>query len=149
MARARKRTCRRSGCNLEPVSGGFCREHALEEERLRQRERDALTLLHESTVDGELPSALQVRAILDPLRERWYRVCDVVNNQIGREDMPLDEADGAKSWCIALAAELVDAHRAIASGQPEPPGLSRTRAWVDSRFENLERGLMSNGEPRS
>ena len=78
----------------------------------------------------------------------WNRACGVVQSQYGTELMPLDEAEYACEWCIALAQEIVDAEIAVRAGKRIPDSLEATRFWVWERFKFLETGLRSNGLPR-
>lgn len=89
-----------------------------------------------------------LREELEALRERWWVVCDVRISQRGRRELPLDEALAAEQWCVELAAELVDADRAIAEGRPTSPRLDYWRRETAERFANLDAGLRSNGTAR-
>ncbi len=58
------------------------------------------------------------------------------------------EAAYAQEWYIALAKEIVSAERAVRSGRETDFMLEHTSKMVYERFNNLEKGLMSNGVPR-
>jgi hypothetical protein len=62
--------------------------------------------------------------------------------------MPLDEADYATDWCIALAEEIVKAQRQVKAGKEIPTSFDLTRQWVWQRLQNLDAGLHSNGTQR-
>ena len=68
----------------------------------------------------------------------------------GREDPILkDETQFGTDWCIAITQELVDTERdrrAGAGGDTALRQYIRRETWL--RFENLEKGLMSNGVAR-
>jgi hypothetical protein len=64
--------------------------------------------------------------------------------------MPLDEAEYALEWCIALAQEIVAAEYRLRNGLGiSDLRLDFTRRWVWERFSNLEAGLRSNGLTRA
>jgi hypothetical protein len=61
-----------------------------------------------------------------------------------------DEATYAVEWCIGIACELVTLERSFLSDTPfdvETSRYYRKSFW--ERFDNLEKGLMSNGYPRT
>ena len=141
----KKRICRISGCVRDPFLGGLCEEHHRQEQRRQQRRSEAVNALHSGTVDGVIPTDPTIAEQLDRIRVYWDRACYVLHSQRGTVTMPLDEADYATEWCIALAQEIVDAQHAVSSGRPIPSSLALTGQWVWERFHNLDAGLCSNG----
>jgi len=82
------------------------------------------------------------------LRDWWSSVCSYVSSN---HEHPVlrDETEYAVSWCIALAEYIVDEERDRRAGKQEQASTYeylRRDLW--ERFENLERGLMSNGVAR-
>lgn len=145
--KTKQRKCREPDCDEPLYLGGFCKEHH-EEDLKRAELRDAaVDLLHKGIVDKSEVTGDEVRAELLELRPRWWRVCEVLQSDRGKPDMPLDEAFYAQEWCVTLAQQLVEAERAIRSGQKQlPHRYPHDQLWV--RLHNLEAGLMSNGLPR-
>lgn len=148
MAKPKRRTCRASGCTEDPYLGGLCCRHHDEDERKRRLRQDALDALFHATIDGRLPDDPMLRSELSRLRIWWDRACDSVNYRRETTEMPLEEAQFAVEWCIALAQEIVEAERAIRVGQSPRSSLHGTRHWVWERLGFLEAGLRSNGLPR-
>jgi hypothetical protein len=99
-------------------------------------------------IDGDMPTDEALRNELDQLRTRWRSACYVVQAEQGTAFMPLDEADFALEWCIALAQDIVKAHRALLAGIAGHSYYLPNHEWVWERFRNLEAGLRSNGTPR-
>lgn len=143
------RTCSRSGCDLAPYLGGLCKTHNAEHDREQAKRTRALDALRFRLPDSAVRSTGELADDWSTLRSRWNRVCDVVNGQHGTKQLPLNEAEYAMDWCIALAKELLDAEDTLAMGNKLSSSLEIARGWVNERFENLELGLMSNGRPRS
>ena len=128
--------------------GGLCQKH-YDEDRARKLRRDvAIRALHTSAIDGRVPDDLALRDELYRLVEWWNRACTAVNTRRGSTQMPMDEADDALEWCIALAQEIVDAELAVRAGDKVSDSVASTGAWVWERFRNLEAGLRSNGTTR-
>jgi hypothetical protein len=148
MARRRQLTCAKSSCSEPPYSGGLCKRHHEEDAHRRERRRVAIETLHTTTVVERLPDDLALREELLQLCERWHSICSTIITQQGTKTLPVDEAEYASEWCIALAQEIVDAEFAHRSGGAIKPSLAATREWVSERFANLDAGLMSNGLPR-
>jgi len=105
-------------------------------------------LLHKSILDDQVLQNPDLRAELSRLQSYWRTACDVMIYKADIPNMPAEEAEYASDWCIRLAEEIVDAERAFRSGRRPSGGLDSCRHWVWERFENLDRGLMSNGIPR-
>lgn len=137
-----------NGCSVAPFSGGLCERHYREDEERSAKRRAAIDALHTGCIDGQMLENPELRDEFQRLRVWWQRACDVSISQRGMKEMPLDEAEAAGEWCIALAAEIVCAELAKRSGHRLSGRLEATRPWVWERFENLEKGLMSNGLPR-
>lgn len=146
--RRRRQICRENGCAKEPDLGGLCRRHHDEAARKEERRYSAFTCLNSQAIDGQVPTDPGLRDELGRLCRWWDRACFAVRTEHDSESLPLDEARYAMEWCIALAAEIVQAELAIRAGGNPAPSLQATRSWVWDRFENLETGLMSNGIPR-
>jgi hypothetical protein len=144
-----KRNCRASGCSRNPYLGGLCDVHEQEEQQIKQRRASARAALDSGAIDGDIPTDLALRDELWRLRRQWYLACQVVRENRGTSLMPVNEAEFATEWCIALAQEIVEAHRALAAGKPMPTSVASTGGWVWERFRNLEAGLRSNGALRA
>ncbi|MFA5916259.1 MAG: hypothetical protein WC830_22145 [Burkholderiales bacterium] len=142
-------SCRMPGCADATHLGGLCRKHYAEHEHQAERRRAANAALHAGTIDDRVPDVPALREEFNRLLEWWRRACQVVQTKRGTEFMPADEAEYALDWCIALAAEIIDAERAARAGAESPDSLESTRAWVWDRFRNLEAGLRSNGTVRT
>ncbi|MCZ7620158.1 MAG: hypothetical protein M5U32_18310 [Myxococcota bacterium] len=149
MARRKITRCGKFRCEKPAEAGGLCGEH-LEEDRIQQARRErALQALHRwPEVENPCPEAKEFLSEFRELQKRWHLVCDVQIEQRSREYLPLEEARYASDWCISLGADLLEAIDAVQSGKRPSSGLEYTRGWVNERFANLERGLMSNGVPR-
>lgn len=145
---ARKKTCREYRCDAPPEIGGLCAKHYEEHERRSRRREEALAVLHNGVIDGEYIGEGPLRDELSRARDWWFQVCSAVNSE--REHPILkDETQFGTDWCIGIAQEIVDAERdrrAGKEGDNETPRYMRQLFW--ERFENLERGLMSNGVER-
>ena len=146
MAR-KKLTCFVSRCDEPPYLGGRCKEHYDEDKRKQQERRDAVEVLNNSGVDGTYPTDKSLRQLLSDIQKWWSRAHSAM--AYGRTDSVLrDEAEYAAEWCVALAWQIVRAERAFRAGQEPDYMLQHTSAWVFERFNNLQKGLMSNGVPR-
>ncbi len=145
----RKKYCRQYGCSESPFSGGLCEQHNAESLKIKQRNDDAVYALHHSKVDGTSFVNTELRDEFYKLQEWWRRACNSVN--YSRIDATLkDEANYAVDWCIALTKELIDAERASRLNISfDELNLNATRQWVWERFNNLEKGLISNGVKRT
>lgn len=144
----RRNECTKLYCREMPFLGGLCKEHHEEAEAKRRRYNDALAALNSGRIDNELPPAGPLRDEFWRLRDWWFDVCAAVNS--GREHSVLrDEAEYAVSWCIGLAEYIVDEARDVRAGRQnsaEAQQYLRRHLW--ERFENLSRGLRSNGLAR-
>lgn len=147
MNRRRKR-CRRANCEQEAASDGLCTAHAEEEHRESVRHDQAVAILHGSPTYAGPSLRGEFDAELRQLRRWWWRSCDAVNLGRAQPSIPLDEAEYAVAWCIKLAEALLIANEQALVGQDRHPELENARRAVWERFENLERGLRSNGLPR-
>lgn len=140
----KKSICRELGCNEPPFSGGLCHEHDEADRVKRERRSCAVDLLHQGLVDDAIASSPDLASDIIRIRRWWHEACMSVNyNQ--PHPVLRSEARHALDWCIALAAELVEAERAYRAGQPPSSSLGGTRHWVWDRFDFLEKGFMSNG----
>lgn len=146
--RRQHKTCRERNCEEPPYLGGLCEKHHEEDSLRKRRKEAAIQCLHVGVVDGRLPENPELREELSRLRKWWNRACQAVQSRHDATHMPLDEADYALDWCIALAQAIMDAELAFRSGERIPDSLAATRHWVWDRFNNLEAGLRSNGTPR-
>ncbi len=147
MAR-RRDGCRRLHCGAPVVQFGLCERHHHEAEAESRRHDEAVTALHSGMIDGEYLSAGTLRDEFWRARDWWFQVCEAVNSE--REHQLLhDETQYAVSWCIAIAAHIIDEARDMRAGKPggtDAHNYLRRPYW--ERFENLSRGLMSNGIER-
>lgn len=139
--------CRKEGCIEPPYLGGLCEAHQDEYAAQERRRQAAIEALHYGKIHGIYPKDVDIQKELEKLRKWWHRACDAVNYK--REDEILrDEAEFALEWCIALAQEVVDAEVLIREGKDAVQPFSFKQTWVWERFENLEKGLKSNGIER-
>lgn len=143
-------TCSYDRCSADPYRGGLCEEHYGEkcvEEELRS---SAIRSLHRLSIDGSIPKSEVVRDELLRIGRWWTDICMTVQSG-GRHLVLGEEIAYAQDWCIRLSEQLVLFERAVRSGtdlHERKLMLHATRTWVWERFENLEKGLMSNGIPR-
>jgi hypothetical protein len=81
------------------------------------------------------------------VRNWWFDVCSYVSSS--REHPVLrDETEYAVEWCIGLVECIIDEERDRRIGKEDATHeYSRRLLW--ERFENLQRGLKSNGVARS
>lgn len=141
---SKKIRCIEYGCDERPVSAGYCLTHYTEHEAVRKQRDDAVRFLHHGDVDYERLTDEELRLEAAHLWDRWGKVCAAVSHQRFTAELPADEAPYAVEWCIGLAKQIVEAERTVRAGKPKP---FRSRdLW--ERFENLDKGLMSNGLPR-
>lgn len=148
MSRKTLRMCSQAECEEPPYLGGLCQEHYEDESSKKARRNAALEALHRGVIDGYLPEDTAMREELLRIRHWWDKACRAVQQQRSIEPLPLDEAEYALEWCIALAHEIVDGERVIRSGQTPCYAFEYTRNWVWQRLGFLEHGLRSNGTPR-
>jgi hypothetical protein len=141
----KKPKCRESRCSEPAYFDGRCERHYGEYKAKQQRRERVLAALH-----GTQPWAPQDPALREDwlrLLPWWNRICSAIN--ANRLDPELgDETHAAMEWCIALAAELIDADQALRSGAKPGYVLEYARHWVWERFRNIEAGLGSNGTKR-
>lgn len=147
--RKKTRVCEHDRCSEPPFLGGLCQRHHEEESSRRQLRDDAVRALHAGVVDGGPLKDPELEADWLRLVDRWHRVCLVVQTAHGTPEMPHEEAEYATDWCISLAQEIIKATRARMRGDHVASSLAMTRQWVWERFDNLERGLRSNGTSRT
>lgn len=144
----RKKTCRNPRCDEPPTVGGLCQTHFEESERKHRRYMEAADVLHTGRIDGTAIGPGPLGDEFLRVQHWWFEICSAVN--AGREHPILkDETQCGTDWCIAIAQDLIDAERerrAGTGGDSEQRQYIRQLTW--SRFENLEKGLMSNGIPR-
>jgi len=142
-----QRFCRKRNCREIPLLNGFCKAHHEEDLARRELEDDAVQLLHRSTINEQGISEPTLKAELTRIQKWWERACSAINSE--RSDPILrDETTVASEWCIALAKTIITSERAHRKGTPDFHDFEMTREWVWDRFNNLEKGLMSNGIPR-
>lgn len=148
MTRKRKQLkCRKDDCFEPPYLGGLCKDHHKQRTIQEARRQAAIEALHQGRINGVYLISPDLRNELGKVRKWWHRACDAVNYR--REDVILrNEAEFALEWCIALAQEVVDAEVSRRDGKENPQSFSFQQTWVWERFENLEKGLMSNGVER-
>lgn len=144
-----KSTCRYPHCNEIWHLGGLCSKH-YEEGRAKEELRgEAVRSLHWGVIDGVRPSNEVARSELVKIQRWWNEVCNALN--FGHKHSVLrDEVEFAKEWCIALAEQIVNIERAFRAGtlRETDDMFVATQLWVWERFENLEKGLKSNGAIR-
>jgi hypothetical protein len=142
----RRKDCTKLHCTAPPFLGGLCERHHKDAELKRVRHDTALAALNTGQIDNESVAPGPLRDEFWRLRDWWFAVCNSVNEE--REHPVLrDETEYAVSWCIGLAEYIVDEERDGRAGKKDVSHeYLRRHLW--ERFENLERGLMSNGIPR-
>jgi len=141
--------CRKFKCDELPFLGGLCKQHHEEDHFEKDKRKNALTLLHENRIDGVFPVTPEVIEELKKLQKWWHVSCCAVNFS-QKNTVLQDEASYAVEWCIGIASELVTLERSFLSDTPfdvETSRYYRESFW--ERFDNLEKGLMSNGYPRT
>jgi hypothetical protein len=144
----RRKNCTKLHCTAPPFLGGLCERHHEEAEQQRLRHDTALAVLNTGQIDNESVAAGPLRDEFWRLRDWWFAVCNAVNAE--REHPVLrNETQYAVSWCVGLAESIVDEereHRAGKEAGVRAHECLRRPLW--ERFENLQRGLMSNGVAR-
>jgi hypothetical protein len=145
---AKRKVCGKLHCGEPLHAGGLCKKHFDEGNERHRRYMDAADVLHTGSIDGEYIREGPLRDELQRARKWRRESCDA--EIAGREHPVLkDETEYGKHWCIAIAREIIDAERDLRAGKPgdtEYRKYKRDETW--KRFENLERGLMSNGVER-
>lgn len=107
--------------------------------------RDAgLHFLERGEVDGSRVSDPELLEEAKRLWDQWGAVCRVVNSRRFTDDLPEDEERYYADWCILIAGQIIEAERACRAGKEKP---YRTFNFWEN-FENLAKGLTSNGYPR-
>ena len=140
--------CAKDRCEYLPYLGGLCKTHYEEQEVERSLREAALKSIHEGVIDDSTLTIPNLKAELDRLRTYWWAARDVNIARRGTPTMPLEEAPYAQEWCIRLAEQIVIAERAEREGKKPGYPLEECQNWVWQRFENLDKGLHSNGIPR-
>jgi len=144
----RRNKCAKLHCREATAIGGLCQKHHDENERKHHRYMEAADVLHTGSVDGEYIRQGPLRDELQKIQKWWRQVCGAVNAE-RQHPVLKDETESAMSWCIGIAQEIIDAERELRAGgvgDDEMRQYRRRQLW--ERFENLERGLMSNGVAR-
>jgi len=146
MATRRRKECAKYRCRETAVIGGLCQQHFDEREKRRLREETATEALNTGRIDGEYVPEGVLRDEFLRVRDWWHDVCSAMMSN--REHPVLrDETEYAMSWCIELAALIIEERRHV-GGEANVRTLQYLRNEVWQRFANLERGLMSNGVAR-
>lgn len=141
----KKPTCSYSyRCEQPPFRGGFCAEHYAEDEAKRLMREACLDLLHHGEIDGARPTDPELLEESKRLWDQWGRVCNAVNFQRFTNELPEDEERYYAEWCILIAGQIIEAERAVLAGKKKP--YRQFDFWEN--FENLAKGLQSNGQPR-
>lgn len=127
---------------------GLCREHHEMADRKHRRFMETDQVLHTGVIDGEDIRQGPLRDELQRVREWWGDICAAERT---RREHPIlrEETQFGMDWCIAIAQEIVDAERDLRAGKPgdtEIRKYRRDQTW--ERFENLAKGLKSNGVAR-
>jgi hypothetical protein len=144
----RRKDCARLHCYERPFLGGLCERHHDEAERKRLRYDTALVALNTGRIDDEPVGEGALRDEFWRLRDWWSAVC---NSMTSNREHPVlrNETEYAVSWCISLAEYIVDEERDRRAGKEDAARAHQyLRRDLWERFENLERGLMSNGIAR-
>ena len=104
-------------------------------------------MLHTGTIDGNVITNEELRIEFFKLQTWWTKTCDAMNYGMFKEVF-FGEEQYAIEWCISLTEEIVEDELAFRQGKEPTSSIQITRKWVWDRFENLEKGLMSNGISR-
>jgi len=140
--------CSKYKCKEPHFKMGKCEKHYNNEVTEKIREDAAVNTLHSGLIDGEVPRDRELNIELQKIKVWWNRTCDSLNhNRI--DNVLLDEAEFATSWCISFTKEIIDAELALRNNKSIGHKLHSTREWVWERFNNLEAGLNSNGTKRN
>jgi hypothetical protein len=144
----RRVECAKYHCTDPPFMGGLCRRHHEEDEAKERRRNTALALLDSGRLDNEPLGAGPLREEFYKLQDWWRQVCVYITSS--REHPVLrDETRYADSWCIGLAEFIIDEERGRRAGtKVDVPSHQYLRKQLWERFDNLERGLRSNGVER-
>lgn len=128
--------------------GGLCKRHYDEAETRRRRRDEAVNVLWHGTIDDKVFTSGPLNDEFHRVRDWWFQACDAMRAE--REHPILkDETQFGTDWCIVITQELIDAERDLRAGKGGDTELRqyiRRDTW--QRFENLEKGLMSNGVAR-
>lgn len=151
MPRPKKNSiCREQNCVESPYLGGYCRAHHDDYKYREELRRAAVSALWELTVDHTFFTQKEYREEAYRISKWWAQACAAVISPNPKDTVFAGEAEYATEWCIRLAEQLVLAERAARSGTAvEEYRLKAVSEWVWERFTCLERGLSSNGMPRS
>jgi len=140
--------CRQRHCDDPPHLGGYCKLHYEKKCKEDADRESALTFLHTGTIDGRLATCPDLAIDIMKIRDWWRQVCQYM--QMNKQHPLLqDETECGSSWCIRLGIQIVHAEKAFRNTEPlEQDQLKYARDEVWFRFENIEKGLMSNGIAR-
>ena len=142
----RRKDCAKLHCSEPPFLSGLCRHHHDESEAKRLRRDAALAALNTGQIDNALVGPGLLRDEFWRLRDWWFDVGSYASRN-REHPVLLDETQYAVEWCVGLAEYLVDDERDRRAGKQDATNeYFRRQLW--DRFENLQRGLMSNGIPR-
>lgn len=145
----RKKTCSCYGCDNPPALGGLCEQHSKEVNKKNRRYMEATSFLHTGVIDGEYITEGPLRSEYHRLQVWWIDICNA--QKFGNEHPVLkDETRWGTDWCINIAQQIIEGERDKRAGR-EPlehdvREYLKQETW--KRFENLQKGLMSNGVER-
>ena len=114
---SKQKTCYIHKCKNEPYRVGLCEKHYTEKQIKNDREENAIQTLHFGLINGSEITDKNLEEELTLLRKWWDRVGKVLIMNKGTKMMPLGEARFARSWCISLAQEIIDAELARRKGE--------------------------------
>jgi hypothetical protein len=143
----KKIVCRERDCNEPPYSGGYCKKHHEEKLLKDKNEQEAKKAIFYLEVDDKEVTNSDLKADLQRLNNWWNRATLALRTNTS-DDILDDETEASLAWCVSLAEEIVKAERRIRNGESIESSLNITRNWVWERFNNLEKGLRSNGTKR-
>jgi len=145
---AKRKACGKFQCEKPLYKGGLCQKHFEEADHRHHRFMEAADVLRNGVIDGECIRLGPLLEEFQRVQKWWTQVCAA--EIAGREHPVLkDETPFGTDWCIAIAQEIIDAERDLRAAKPSDTEIRKYRreeTW--KRFENLERGLMSNGVAR-
>ncbi len=150
MVARKSKNCRKLHCYRPSASpGGLCQQHIDEETIRHQRREVAISVLHTGSYNEQYMIEEPFIEEWKRVRRWWHQACDAYNNQRTHPVLH-DETEYALDWCVGIAQELIDAQRDVRAGkQGDTPTRQYVREQFWERFENMEKGLMSNGIARA
>lgn len=144
----KKKKCIRKYCELEATQWDYCEDHFIELQESNTRRENAAELLHTGRVEGKSITS-------DELKEEYFKLIDFhdevrssFRNRRPNGHIPNEEVEAAPSWCTGLA-EVIYYDELIYRGVNVINTNSHLREQLWNRIINVQKGLLSNGNPRN